>query len=277
MASSNAKPAACATQGFNSSTSTFLEQHESLLTLSCTRLDAPTVQINDTQTIPIAYRVTAAQILTVTSTVNLGMQCIQYGLHYVFSSMLKSASALFYILTIGLGMAGAPQAQGKDQNPVVKDFDLNRYTGLWYEIARYDNLFQRGMDSVTVEYMVTRSKNIKVVNKGVNKKGTIKTSTAKLRKAGEPEEGLMEVQFFWPVWVDYRVIALCEDYQVAIATSESEKHFWLLSRKPVLNPTELEHWLAQAESLGFDRTKMLFDDQSRHQQPTIANVEQAKR
>lgn len=172
--------------------------------------------------------------------------------------MLKSASVLFCVLAAGLGGAIAPHAFGEDRTPVVKDFDLKRYTGLWYEIARYDNLFQRGLDAVTAEYLVTPKKGIKVINKGVNKKGAMKTSTAKLRKAGKQNEGLMEVQFFWPIWVDYRVIALCEDYQVAIATSESDKYFWLLSRSPSMNESELETWLAQAETLGFHREKMVF-------------------
>ena len=107
---------------------------------------------------------------------------------------------------------------------------------------------------------------IKVTNRGYNPQGKLEESNAKTRDTGAVDDGHFQVQFIWPFWADYRVLALDPDYQVALVTSDNDDYFWLLARTPTLSPQDLEAWLVKAEALGFSREKMHFTDQSRFEE-----------
>ena len=122
--------------------------------------------------------------------------------------------------------------------PAVKNFDLKRYCGNWYEIARLPNWFERGMTDVSANYTLLPDGMVKVRNRGV-RNGKVSTIDGKARFAGTPDCGELEVSFQWPFRGAYRVIALDKDYSTAVVCGKSKKYLWILSRKPQLPEAEL--------------------------------------
>lgn len=148
-------------------------------------------------------------------------------------------------------------------NGYLADIDspLN-FLGKWYEIARYDHRFERGMDNVTAEYSLREDGKIKVVNtgwKGIRKQ-------VALGKAKQPDPkanpGHLKVSFFLFFYSDYDILLLDEDYGFSLIGSKSSDYLWILSRKPVLQEKVLAKIFAEAERLGYDTSKLIMVDQS---------------
>jgi apolipoprotein D and lipocalin family protein len=144
-----------------------------------------------------------------------------------------------------------------DITPVQK-FDLNRYLGRWYEIARLDNWFERGLSDVTAEYIPQNNGMIKVLNSGFNaKKG--KRSQAVGRAKTTDVAGVLRVSFFWIFYSDYRVLALGDNYEWALVGSgRSGKYLWILSRTKVLSKETMEIIISEAERRGYNTKQLLF-------------------
>jgi len=124
-----------------------------------------------------------------------------------------------------------------DKN-VVKELNIERYLGEWYEIARFDHRFERGLVGVTANYSLRDDGKIKVVNSGykdsLNGKFSQAVGKAKIpNPASEPAK--LKVSFFWFFYGDYFVLELDEDYQWAVIGSSSDKYLWILSRSPQMN------------------------------------------
>ena len=141
--------------------------------------------------------------------------------------------------------------------PAVKDFDLKRYCGKWYEIARLPNWFERGMTDVSAVYTLLPDGQVKVVNQGVRNGKTI-SITGRARFAGKSGRGDLEVSFQRPFWSDYRVIYLKEDYSLAAVCGRSRKYLWILSRTPEISNSALEEVLEFISQYGFDISALTF-------------------
>lgn len=135
-------------------------------------------------------------------------------------------------------------------------FDLNRYMGTWYEVARLDNFFEKGMYNVTAQYSLQPNGTVKVVNSGM-KKGKRKEAVGKARLADPPQNGSLEVAFFLNFYSPYRVLMLAEDYSYALVGSGS-RYLWILSRTPVLPADVLDKIVAEASRRGFPTDKLLY-------------------
>ena len=99
----------------------------------------------------------------------------------------------------------------------VTDFDVNRYLGTWYEIARLDHSFERGLQQVTAEYSLRDDGGIKVVNRGFDtQKQEWDEATGKAYFVGDKNIGQLKVSFFGPFYGGYNIIALDEAYQYAM-------------------------------------------------------------
>jgi len=160
------------------------------------------------------------------------------------------------MLTVVLaGCASAP----KVDNSVVAAFDLNRYLGDWYEIARFDHRFERGIEETKATYSLREDGKVDVLNSGV-KNG--KPSTAKGVGKTTKTPGLLRVTFFWPFYADYRIIELAPDYSYAVVTAGSRDYFWVLSRKPTMPKEQLDGILGRAKAWGFDLTELEYPSQS---------------
>ncbi len=138
-------------------------------------------------------------------------------------------------------------AQKADNTPVGV-FNLNRYLGNWYEIARMDHSFERGMSHAQANYTLLGDGSILVVNSGI-KNGKVKVSRGKAKTTDKV--GLLRVSFFGPFYSDYRVLMVDSDYQYALVGSKKDNYLWILSRTPVLPDDVQSAILREAGNRGY--------------------------
>lgn len=138
-------------------------------------------------------------------------------------------------------------AQKVDNTP-VKDLDLNRYLGNWFEIARKDHTFEKGMSHAQANYSLLGDGTILVMNSGI-KGGKIKISKGKAKLTDT--DGLLRVSFFGPFYSDYRVLMLDPDYQYALVGSKKGNYLWILARLPELSYDILCDILSEASERGY--------------------------
>jgi lipocalin len=141
----------------------------------------------------------------------------------------------------------------------VKELDLNRYLGKWYEIARFPHSFEKNLVGVTATYTLKPDGKIEVLNEGL--KNTLDGERSKaIGKAKIPnklEPGKLKVSFFWIFYADYYVLELDNiNYQYAMIGSSSDKYFWILSRTPQMDPTVYNMLLDKARNRGYNLEKL---------------------
>ena len=145
----------------------------------------------------------------------------------------------------------------------VNNFDVQKYLGLWYEIARLDHKFERDLTNVTADYALKDDGSIEVTNKGYNH-NTEKWSKVKgvAKMLGESKTGSLKVSFFCPFYAGYHIIELDENYRYAMVTGSSRSYLWILARENSLKEKTLNRLIAKAQSLGFDTEKLILVDHS---------------
>lgn len=166
---------------------------------------------------------------------------------------MKSICLILFSLLLS-GCAGLP----KGIEPVT-NFKLDRYLGEWYEIARLDHRFERGLEQVTATYSMNDDGSVRVVNRGFStKSGKWEDATGKARFAGNTDVGYLEVSFFGPFFGSYVIFELDKDnYQYAFITG-SENTLWLLSRKPKISDLVKENFLKKIEGYGYNSQELTF-------------------
>lgn len=143
-------------------------------------------------------------------------------------------------------------------NSVVANFDLNRFLGNWYEIARFDHKFERGMEHTNALYTLREDGKINIVNTGMrNGKYSQAKGVAKLTE----ESALLRVSFWRPFYSDYRVMLVDDDYQYALIGSGSDNYLWILSRVPKISDDVRELILSEAQRRGYDTDKLIWVNQ----------------
>ncbi len=142
----------------------------------------------------------------------------------------------------------------------VDGFELNRYLGTWYEIARLDHSFERGMEQVTANYSVRDDGGVRVINRGYKPdKKMWKESEGKAYFVGEPNVGQLKVSFFGPFYGGYNIIELDKQaYQYALVCGPDLSYLWILARTPQLDKDILDKLVARAKSLGFDTEQLIY-------------------
>ena len=150
--------------------------------------------------------------------------------------------------------AGCVSGPGVDNSP-VSSLDLDRYLGTWYEIARFDHSFERGVEEAKAVYMLNKDGTVKVINSGI-KNGKPKTAVGKGKRTDEP--GLLRVSFFGPFYADYRVMMIDADYSYALVGSGGANYLWILSRTTSLPDGVKSAILAEAIRRGYDTSKLIW-------------------
>lgn len=140
----------------------------------------------------------------------------------------------------------------------VANLDLKRYLGTWYEIARFDHSFERGLEGVTATYSFREDGKIRVINQGYKNSlnGKLKIAEGKAKTTDEP--GKLKVSFFWIFYADYLIMELDKDYQWVLIGSKSDKYLWILSRTPQLEESVKKHILTLAQNRGYDISKLIW-------------------
>lgn len=145
----------------------------------------------------------------------------------------------------------------------VSGFELDRYLGKWYEIARLDHSFERGLSRVTAEYSLREDGGLRVVNRGFSsKKGEWDEAEGKAFFAVGPDLGHLKVSFFGPFYGSYVVFELDhEGYQYAFISGWSTRYLWLLARTPTVSAEVLQRFVERSKELGFDTESLILVDQ----------------
>lgn len=161
----------------------------------------------------------------------------------------------FIFMAILASMFVGCESANKVDNSTVATLDLNRYLGYWYEIARYDHAFERGIYYSMARYTMRDDGKIDVLNTGI-KDGRAEESKG-IAKTTEVL-GLLKVSFFGPFYSDYRVLMVDQDYQHALVGGSNHRYLWILSRTPQLDEATKASILAEADRRGYDTTRLIW-------------------
>ena len=142
----------------------------------------------------------------------------------------------------------------------VENFDINKYLGRWYEIARLDHPFERGLEQVSALYTLRKDGGIRVTNRGFSKqKQAWKEAEGKGYFVRNRDEGYLKISFFGPFYASYVIFELDEqNYQYAWITSSDKSYLWFLSRTPVVDKEDLQYFIRETKKLGFATDQLIF-------------------
>ena len=155
-------------------------------------------------------------------------------------------SFVFGLLTLA-GCTGVP----KNVEPVTP-FDLDRYLGTWYEIARLDHAFERGLSEVSATYSMRDDGGVRVINQGFNEQGEIKLAEGRAYFIGDTDVGSLKVSFFGPFFGGYHIAKLDENYQMSLVIGPNTGYAWILARTPNPSVIDCQAFSNQAQAIGVD-------------------------
>lgn len=144
----------------------------------------------------------------------------------------------------------------------VSGFNLNNYLGKWYEIARLDHPFERGLNNVTAAYSLKEDGGVKVVNRGFSSEdGKWKEAIGKAYFVEASDTGYLQVSFFGPFYGSYVVFGLDKvNYQYAFVSGPDYSYLWLLSRTPEIDDEIKTLFVKQIKDLGFNPDSLIWVD-----------------
>ena len=170
--------------------------------------------------------------------------------------MLMKKNLILFVL-LATGCVSIP-----DNITPVTSFQIERYLGKWYEIARLDHRFERGLTQISAEYSMRPDGGLKVLNRGYSKE---KQEWSEAEGRGyfvqSPNEAYLKVSFFGPFFGSYIVFELdTVNYQYALISGPDKSYFWLLARTPTIDDNLKKKLIAKAAALGFDTKKLIFSE-----------------
>lgn len=162
----------------------------------------------------------------------------------------------------GLALLGGCSGLPEGLQP-VGGFDLERYLGRWYEIARLDHGFERGLTHVSAEYRLLPDGGVEVINRGFDPaKNAWRDAKGVARFQGARDVGSLEVSFFGPFYGAYNILVLDADNRYALVAGPNRHYLWILAREPQLDRVTLDALFARAKEWGFDSGALIYVDQT---------------
>jgi apolipoprotein D and lipocalin family protein len=166
---------------------------------------------------------------------------------------------------IGLGALLAGYSRNAFRHPVgnhsvpqpKKPVDLHRYLGRWYEIARYEQGFEKGCEGVTADYALRTDGSIDVVNSCRKPGGEIRQAHGRAKIVDRQTNAKLKVSFFGPFFGDYWVLDHADDYSWSIVGEPSGRYLWILSRQPTPPEAEILKLVERVRDLGYDTSMLL--------------------
>ena len=176
-------------------------------------------------------------------------------------NLVKVAASVLVSVLFLQSCTGVP-----DNVEPVGNFELTRYLGKWYEIARYDHSFEEGLSDVTATYSMREDGGVKVINRGFSsEENTWDEAEGRAYFVKSPSIGHLKVSFFGPFYASYVIMDLDkDDYQYALITGPDKEYLWLLARSPELSPQIKTRLLNQAQTAGYDTDKLIWVTHTRH-------------
>jgi apolipoprotein D and lipocalin family protein len=165
------------------------------------------------------------------------------------------ASLMAFVSVLVSACTGAPKGTS-----VVSGFELDRYLGTWYEIARLDHRFERGLTDVTAEYSLRDDGGVQVVNRGFNTKtGEWDEAIGKAYFVDSPDVGQLKVSFFGPFYGGYNILELdADNYEFALVAGPNRSYLWILARSPGLSDTVVQSLVEKARNLEFPVDELIY-------------------
>ncbi|MBM9519649.1 lipocalin family protein [Desulforhopalus vacuolatus] len=142
----------------------------------------------------------------------------------------------------------------------IQKFELDKYLGTWYEIARLDHSFERGLTKVSAEYTLRKDGGVSVLNRGFSQsKGEWKEAEGKAYFVNSADEGFLKVSFFGPFYGSYIIFDVDKkNYQYAFVSGPNVSYLWLLSRTPDVKNEVREKFMKRSQELGFDTENLIW-------------------
>jgi len=169
-------------------------------------------------------------------------------------------STMRFSLLLSFAFLSACTGLPKGVTP-VDDFEITRYLGTWYEVARLDHRFERGLEKVTATYELNEDGSVRVTNKGFKSaKGKWSEAVGKAKFVGEPTTAHLKVSFFGPFYASYVIFDLAEDYSTAAVSGNNKSNLWLLARTPTVDGSVIEEFKGRAQALGFATEELILVD-----------------
>lgn len=141
----------------------------------------------------------------------------------------------------------------------VTGFQVERYLGKWYEIARLDHPFERGLEQVSAEYSQREDGDIRVLNRGFNtRQQKFEEAEGRAKFVGQPDVGQLKVSFFGPFYGGYNIVELDPNYQYVLVAGNDRDYLWILARTSQLEAAVQQRLVAKAKSLGFATDQLIF-------------------
>lgn len=167
--------------------------------------------------------------------------------------LLKWVSLLFVFFISGC--VGIPE----NVTP-VSTFNLEKYLGKWYEIARLDHSFERGLTRVTADYSLREDGGVRVLNRGYSEKeAKWKEVEGRAYFVKQPDQGYLKVSFFGPFYGSYIIFELDhEGYQYSLVSGPDISYLWILARDPEICDELKKALIEKAATLGFDTDELIF-------------------
>lgn len=141
----------------------------------------------------------------------------------------------------------------------IQNFELDRYLGRWYEVARLDHSFERGLEAVTANYSLREDGGIRVINSGRDiNSGELQQAEGRAYFVDKSNIGHLKVSFFGPFYGSYVIFELDQiDYQYAFVAGNSRDYLWLLARSPAVSDAVLSNFKQKASKYGFNTDDLI--------------------
>lgn len=164
---------------------------------------------------------------------------------------------VFLLTLLLIGCVGIPE----NIKP-IEHFNAQKYLGTWYEIARLDHSFERGLINISANYSLRDDGGIKVLNRGYSpEKKEWNEAEGKAYFMQSPSDGYLKVSFFGPFYGSYIIFDLDENYRYSLISGPDKSYFWLLARDKKIDEAIKTKLISKAAALGFDTSKLIYTTQ----------------
>src|SRR5574338_1323231 len=178
----------------------------------------------------------------------------KWGIGLAVATTAAAVTAAFLVERHPVGNASVPEP--------AKSVDLQRYLGVWFEIARYDQRFERSCAAgVSATYSLRADGSINVVNRCRRSDGSIKEAVGRAKIVDRTTNAKLKVSFFGPFYGDYWILDHADDYSWSIVGEPSGRYLWILSRRSNPSPDFVRQLVRRAQELGYGTRPLLYTRQ----------------
>jgi apolipoprotein D and lipocalin family protein len=178
----------------------------------------------------------------------------------------QQVASVLGIVILGIGglymWSSCRHVKVLDGTVVVQPFDINKYLGTWYKIARFDFKHEKNLKNVTATYTLNDNGSVKVINRGFDyKKNKWKDAKGVAKFVDNSNKGALKVSFFGPFYAGYNIVAMEPDYKTALIFGENKNYMWILSREKSINNQVKDKFIRIATEAGYDVSRLVWTEQ----------------